>query len=131
MWTASQRRALIGAVVVLSVGLGVRYYFNRRYVSDPQPVTPVRMNELVDRLDPNVATVEELVVLPQMGEKRAGEIVAYRERFQKDNPGKAAFTRPEDLLPIKGIGAAMIQTLGPHLVFPTTQANGGGVTKTR
>jgi DNA uptake protein ComE-like DNA-binding protein len=121
MWTASQRRALIGVVVVLSIGLGARYGFNRRFVSDPQPARPARVDELADRIDPNVATVEELVVLPQLGEKRAAEIVAYREKFRKENGGKVAFAQVEDLLPIKGIGAAMIQALGPHLKFPTTR----------
>ena len=121
IWTVSQRRTLIALVLVLSVSLLIRSAFNRRYVSDPQPAEPARMRELADRIDPNVASVEELVVLPQMGEKRAGEIVAFRERYQREHPGDAAFKRVEDLLQIKGIGAAMVQTLGPHLMFPTTR----------
>ena len=79
------------------------------------------MHELADRIDPNQATLEELIVLPQLGQKRAAGIVAYRERFAKENPGRVAFMRVEDLLVIKGIGAAMVQTLAPHLVFPTSQ----------
>ncbi len=121
MWTASQRRALTGLVIVLLVGLGVRYLFNRRFVSDPQPVVSARAGELADRIDPNVATLEELVVLPEMGEKRAEAIVAYREKFAKENPGKIAFLGVDDLLVIKGIGAATVQTLEPHLKFPTTR----------
>ncbi len=57
-------------------------------MSDPQPVVSARAEALADRIDPNVATLEELVVLPQMGEKRAEAIVAYREKFAKENPGK-------------------------------------------
>ena len=125
IWTSSQRWTLIALVLLLSLSLLIRSAFNRRYVSDPQPVEPARVHELADRIDPNVASVEELVVLPQMGEKRAGEIVAFRERYQREHPGDAPFKRVEDLLQIKGIGAAMVQTLGPHLMFPTTRPAGG------
>jgi DNA uptake protein ComE-like DNA-binding protein len=79
------------------------------------------MHELADRLDPNTASLAELIVLPQMGEKRASEIIAFRDRYQHDHPGEIAFKRLDDLLQIKGIGQAMIQTFSPHLTFPTTQ----------
>jgi len=121
MWTDSQRRTLIALAGLLALVLLVRAAFNRRYISDPQPPEPARMNELADRIDPNRAALEELIVLPQLGQKRAAAIVAYRERFAKENPGRVAFTRVEDLLVIKGIGAAMVQTLAPHLVFPASQ----------
>ena len=125
MWTPSQRRTLIGLIVVLSTYLLIRSAFNKRYVPDPQPTEPPRMHELADRLDPNTATLAELIVLPQMGEKRAGEIIAYRDRYQRDHPGEIAFKRPDDLLKIKGIGQAMVQTFSPHLTFPTTQPSAG------
>ena len=122
MWTPSQRGVLIAFVLILSVALSIRLLLNRRYVSDPQPTRPDRFDELADKLDPNLATWQELAVLPQLGEKRAKEIVAYREQFRADRRGDTPFRKPEDLLVIKGIGVAMVNTVRPHLIFPATQA---------
>jgi hypothetical protein len=121
MWTPSQRGVLIAFVLILCVVLSIRLAFNRDYVSDPQPVRPDRFDELADKLDPNVATWQELAVLPQLGEKRAKEIVAYREQYRADRRGGAPFRKPEDLLVVKGIGVAMLNTIRPHLMFPATQ----------
>src|SRR5256885_14512234 len=121
IWRPSQRGVLIAFVLVLSAVLLVRIALNRQYISDPQPAVPARFDELADRLDPNVATAEDLAVLPQLGEKRAKEIGAYREQFRADRRGDVAVQRFEDLLKIKGIGVAMIETLRPHLMFPTTR----------
>jgi hypothetical protein len=120
-WTPSQRGVLLTVVVILCVALSIRLYFNRAYVSDPQPVRPARYDELADKLDPNVADWQSLAVLPQLGEKRAKDIVDYRERFAREHPGEQAFKRPQDLLYIKGIGVAMLETLRPYLMFPATQ----------
>ena len=121
MWTPSQRGVLIAFVLILSTVLLIRLGLNRHYVSDPQPVRPDRYDELADRLDPNVATWQELAVLPQLGEKRAKEIVAYRDQFRADHRGDVPFAKPEDLLVVKGIGVAMLNTIRPHLAFPTSQ----------
>src|SRR5256884_1442679 len=118
IWRPSQRGVLIAFVLVLSVVLLVRIALNRQYISDPQPARPARFDELADRLDPNVATWEELAVLPQLGEKRAKEIVAYREQFRADKRGEVPFQRIEDLLKVRGVGVAMIETVRPHLMFP-------------
>ena len=121
MWTPSQRGVLIAFVLILCVVLSIRFAFNRHYVSDPQPVRPDRFDELADKIDPNTATWQELAVLPQLGEKRAKEIVAYRDQYRADRRGDTPFRRAEDLLVIKGIGVAMLNTIRPHLMFPTSQ----------
>src|SRR5947207_13072080 len=91
LWTPSQRGVLIGFVLLLSLVLIVKLALNRQYISDPQPAMPARFGELADRLDPNVAMWEDLAVLPQLGEKRAKEIVAYREQFGADKRGATPF----------------------------------------
>lgn len=48
------------------------------------------------RIDLNHASLEELQTLPSVGETRAREIVAYRE--------KTPFQKPEDLMAVSGIG---------------------------
>jgi DNA uptake protein ComE-like DNA-binding protein len=118
--TPPQRGVLIVLVLILSVVLLVRLYHNRAYVSDPQPASPARFDELADRLDPNTATWQELAVLPQIGEVRARAIVAYRQNaLAQGQP--LAFTREEDLMNISGIGPATVATLRPYLQFPPTQ----------
>src|SRR5205823_14432414 len=112
---------LIAFVLILSTVLLIRLAVNRAYVSDPPPLHPPRYDQLVDRLDPNVATWQELAILPQLGEKRAKEIVAYRDQFRADRRGEIAFKKAEDLLVVRGIGVAMLTTIRPHLMFPATQ----------
>ena len=79
-----------------------------------------RFHDLADRIDPNDADWVTLAALPNIGEKRAKEIIAYRERFVSENPEQRAFTRAEDLLRIKGFGNAMVAQLRAYLIFPAT-----------
>jgi hypothetical protein len=119
-WTASQRRAiaflLIGAVAYLSFRLAG----DRTTLSDPQPARPARETELADRIDPNSADTLTLAALPGLGERRASDIVAFREAFERRHPGRRAFTRAEDLLKVRGIGYATMVQLAPHLIFPAS-----------
>ena len=117
-WTASQRRALIALLLVLLVVLGVRLAVNRQYVSDPQPAQGARYEELATRIDPNTADWQTLAAIPTLGEKRAKEIVAYRDRIRSSEPNAIVFRDAADLLRIRGIGRATIDNLRPHLVFP-------------
>ena len=123
VWTPAQRGVLIAFVLILSTVLLVRLYRDRMYVADPPPPRAQRHEELADRIDPNVATWQELAVLPQIGEKRAKEIIAYREAFVARQPDRVAFARPQDLTNVKGIGDAVVETLRPHLMFPATPSS--------
>jgi hypothetical protein len=118
-WTASQRRVLLGILACLIVCLSVRYACNPVYVSDPQPEVPSRFDELADRIDPNTADWETLAALPGIGEKRAKDIVAYRDRAAGEHPGKPVFEKQTDLLKIRGVGRAMMEGMEPYLSFPS------------
>jgi DNA uptake protein ComE-like DNA-binding protein len=124
LWTPSQRRTLLVLILIFILVLMFKAITNRQYIADPQPTQPPLASELADRLDPNTATADELIILPQLGEKRAAEIIAFRQRQLRRNPTTVPFRRPEDLLQITGIGAAMLETLRPHLTFPTTAPAG-------
>jgi competence protein ComEA len=117
-WTPAQRGVLIALVLGLALYAGVRYALNPMHVSNPQPLVPPRASELADRIDPNTADLDSLAALPLIGERRARDIVAYRERFVADHPSEAAFKKPDDLLRIRGIGASMVDQLKPYLLFP-------------
>ena len=119
LWQPHQRRVLIGFLIVLALLITLVYALHPTYVSDPQPLVPSRAGELADRIDPNTATQSELAALPLLGERRARDIIAYRERYAADFPGQPAFARVEDLLKIRGIGASVIEQLRPYLIFPS------------
>jgi DNA uptake protein ComE-like DNA-binding protein len=123
VWSRTQRGVLIAFVLILASVLLVRLARERMYVSDPPPSRAQRYEELADRIDPNVASWQELAVLPQIGEKRAKEIVAYREGVLTRQPGSVPFARPQDLMNVEGIGPALVQTVRPHLMFPTMQSS--------
>jgi DNA uptake protein ComE-like DNA-binding protein len=100
-------------IVVSLYGAG-RYWRNRSYVSNPQPEPPAMASELADRIDPNTADVATLSALPLIGERKARDIIAWRDA-QKTQP---AFRGPDDLLKIKGIGVSTVKQLEPYLIFP-------------
>ena len=120
LWTHGQRVALLAMIAALFVYLAIRYFANPAYVSNPQPSEPIRASELLDRIDPNTADVATLAALPTLGEKRAKLIVDFRESRRANKSNAVVFERLEDLLRIRGIGAATIDQLRPFLTFPTT-----------
>lgn len=117
-WTGPQRAVLIALLGGVFVYLVVRLIANPVYVPDPQPRAPSRAADLEDRIDPNTADWHTLAALPLIGEKRARDIVAYREQFIVEHPGQPAFVRPQDLLRIRGIGAALLSQVERYLLFP-------------
>jgi len=125
LWSPSQRGVLTAFVLILSTILLLRLALDRMYVSNPPPSRGERFDDLASRIDPNTATWQELAVLPAIGEKRAKDIIAYRESFVARQPDGVAFARAQDLMEVKGIGPAMTETLLPHLAFPTTQPAAG------
>jgi competence protein ComEA len=58
----------------------------------------------------NTASAEQLSLLPGIGEARAREIVATRQK-------QGGFKRVEDLLAIKGIGEASLAKLRPYVAL--------------
>ena len=121
-WTDSQRRVLLVLLTILLVSLAAKFAFNSMYVSDPQPETGPRYNDLADRIDPNTADWQTLAALPGIGERRAKDIVDYRERkrTQAHDPALVVFRVPNDLLYVKGVGVGILEALAPYLLFPAT-----------
>lgn len=58
----------------------------------------------------NSASVEQLMLLPRIGEKTAAQIVAWREQ-------NGPFKKTTDILQVKGIGDASYEMLKPYLVL--------------
>jgi competence ComEA-like helix-hairpin-helix protein len=74
------------------------------------------------RLDPNVATRDELMLLPRLGPALADAIIKYRESAGLS----PAFSCAEDLDNVYRIGPATVEQLRPLLCFPPTRARDGG-----
>src|SRR6266550_2083592 len=118
MWTPSQRRLVLALVVALLIYLSIRFALHRTFINNPQPLDGARSSELATRLDPNTATQAELAAIPNVGEKLAAAIIEYRDTYVSGHPGKAAFSSADDLLRIRGIGAAKMQSMQEYLLFP-------------
>ena len=121
-WTRPQRRALILLLTILLLVCATRYACNRAFIDNPQPDIPARAADLADRLDPNTANWQELAAIPMIGEKKAKAIVEYREKWTGKHPDIRAFTGPQDLRNIKGIGPATVSNMMPYLMFPEVPA---------
>jgi competence protein ComEA len=59
-------------------------------------------------IDLNTATVEELMTIDGLGEKRAGLIVAYRQEI-------GSYSDVSQIKDIKGIGDSLYQQVAPYL----------------
>jgi len=118
VWTLSQRRAILGLLCVMGVVLWVQFFRNRQFVPDPQPAQGPRSAELASRIDPNTADWHELAAIPNLGEKRAQDIVAYRDRLRMTNPNRVVFKSLTDLRGIRDIGPATAERLRTYLIFP-------------
>ena len=60
------------------------------------------------KVDVNTATLEELMALPGIGEKRAADIIAERERG-------GPYRFPEDLTRVSGIGEETVAKLADYI----------------
>ncbi len=103
------RRAALGAGVVLLALHGLTA--GTAATSEGTELTPQQVRL---RLDPNVATREELMLLPRIGPTIADYILEYRALLP---PGRA-FRRAEDLQNVRRIGPLTVAQLRPFLVFP-------------
>ena len=80
-----------------------------------------------NRIDPNVADWPELTRLPQIGEKIAKRIVAYRlehatPAHMGDSSDTSIFGCPADLEAVRGIGPKTVEKIAPFLKFPHSEA---------
>src|SRR5437588_6151384 len=117
IWTRRQRATLAVIVLILAAAFLVRAFRNPARVADPPPPAGERAHELATRMDPNTADWPAWAALPLIGEKRAREIVAFRETWLAEHPGEVPFEKPEDLMRVKGIGKATVAALEPYLIF--------------
>lgn len=103
----------ITAVVVISLVLGACVYFSEcepinliyednTYICDIH--NPDSKPWYKEKININIADKDLLITIPGIGEKRAEDIIAYRE----ENGG---FQTTEDIMKIKGIGEKTFESI--------------------
>jgi competence protein ComEA len=70
--------------------------------------SPRRGDEEYRKIDLNTATLEELVLLPGLGPKKAGAVIAWREEHGR-------FESVDALVKVKGIGKITLERLAPYV----------------
>jgi len=130
LWLLSCVIAYLALGGVLGIVLYQRAYSPVFVVDAAEPAGPgdAQPPVLEGRLDANTAEWYDLARLPRVGEALARRIVAYREakilEWRSAHPEEPAvhappaFARPEDLLPVKGIGPKTLEQMRPHLRWP-------------
>ncbi len=71
---------------------------------------------LMMRINPNTASLGQLLTLPGIGPARAEAIVSYREA----HPQTPAFTFLEDLYRVHGLGPALVRDMAAWLCLEET-----------
>ena len=121
VWTRRQRTVLASIVLILCGVFFVQALRHPTHIDDPPAPAGDLAANLATRIDPNTADWPAWAGLPLIGEKRAKEIVAFRGQWLIDHPDEAPFQKPEDLMRVKGIGKATVETLKPYLIFPPAE----------
>ena len=107
---------LWGLLAVLAGVIGWRVAADQLDLRRPLEFTPGG-EVFAEKINPNTASWASLARLPEIGEKTAKAIVAYRENYQRTHDGAPAFTNPADLMRIKGIGPATVKQFQEYLIF--------------
>ena len=88
--------------------------------------TRVALPGLENQINPNTATIESLIRLPDVGFSRAEAVIEYRDSYGEDNFNKLAFENFDDLQNIKGIGPKTVQNMSKWLKFQQESLLSGG-----
>jgi len=107
--------ALLGCLLAYVL---VSRYLRPLVFSETIGVEPARIDQVEQRIDPNVATWPELARLPGIGEAVAKRIIDYRQEHRPPSGGPPVFRSPHDLTAINGIGPKTLEKITPHLKFP-------------
>jgi len=119
--TADEQKILGFLSVTLIVGMLLYYsgfsaVYAKRNETDKTTLKQATQQDSIIRIDIRTADKDELILLPGIGEKRAQDIIAYRQSKQ--------FESTEELLNIKGIGAKTFLKMQPMLMQFGTKGAG-------
>jgi competence protein ComEA len=121
MMTKDEQKILgfVGIFMILGMLLyysGISALYTDQSQSQQEALKQVTQKDSIYLIDIRTASAQELTMLSGIGEKRALDIIAYRESKQ--------FESPEELLNIKGIGAKTYLNMQPMLLAFGTAGSG-------
>ena len=99
--------AVTAAFLLVSAGI---FLFRNHQGLLGQPSESTQKATQPGRIDLNSATMEQLVLLPGIGETLASRIIEYRETV-------GPFRQTEDLLKVKGIGRACLSDIRDYIMI--------------
>ncbi|MDO9577549.1 MAG: helix-hairpin-helix domain-containing protein [Candidatus Cloacimonadales bacterium] len=94
--TENEQKVLLFLIVFAFIGLAAKYTFLNAQNEDTPADSLNFAQDYAIKYDLNMATKEELITIPGIGEKRALDILTYR--------AENGFRNKQDLLKVKGIG---------------------------
>ena len=115
--TRQEQKALLAICGLTLLGFILGQFDGFHNLLAKKSTIPENTQELVNavqedkpiQIDIRTATKEELILLPGIGEKRAQDIIDYRNQF--------GFNSTDDLLQIKGIGEKTLAKMLPSLLI--------------
>jgi len=116
---APRHQRAVALLVTAALALGT-WRLVTRPAHPNHPVNPADAapSSVSLQLDPNTATLAELLAVPGMGTARAQALISHRNT-QTAQGTSPAFITPSDLSKVPGFGPATLQRVAPFLVYPT------------
>ena len=118
MMTDHRQNRIQSFAFVLSAcfALCLAFYFGRHFFNS-NSAQYSEVFQLNDKINPNTASVECLIRLPDIGFSRAEAIIQYRNAYTEKNNNRQAFETYGDLQNISGIGPKTAQNISQLLKF--------------
>jgi competence protein ComEA len=96
-------------------------YITRRAFAEKQelPLETGPVARIIDRINPNTASLEDICLLPGIGPKTAADIISFRDSI-------GVFEFLEDLSRVKGVGRSSLEKIAPYVTLvkkPLDQAS--------
>lgn len=97
---------LIGTFIGRLTGRNANMYINHRSEDLPTYTYPFKTNQ-TGKINVNIASIDELMMLPGIGKETAERIIEYRTKY-------GIFYSLDELAKVKGIGEGTIKKLKPY-----------------
>ena len=110
-FTPNEQKMLLFLGLVILCGCFLDFFCGNSLQASSTDLDSLKQTVKIDKplcLDIRIATKEELICLPGIGEKRAEDIIAYRENHP--------FTSVNEIMKVKGIGAKTYMNILPDLL---------------